>query len=100
MAEVVEQGVLSTGGTVIFTGTSSSVCAKVFNIRINNSSAYTITLQRYEAATSTTTTIYSVTLSAGDTLTDNLGYALSLGDQIIITSSIAGSTYYAYILTP
>lgn len=100
MAEIVKQGVLSTGGTVIYTGTSNTAFAKVFNIRINNSSAYIITLQRYEAITSTTTTIYSVTLSAGDTLTDNLGYALALGDQLIITSNIANSTYYAYILTP
>ena len=97
MPEIVKQGELSVTGTTIITGSSDEFCTRVLNIRINNPAAYSITVERYEAATATTVTLYTVSLSAGDTLTDNLGYALRLGDQLIITSSIAGSTYYAYI---
>jgi len=99
MAEFVEQGVLSITGTTIFTGTSDIGYSRVLNIRIHNPAAYVITVDRYEASTATTTNIYSVSLSAGDILTDNFGYALGIGDQLIITSDIVGSTYYAYIIT-
>lgn len=99
MAEFTKQGTLSTTGTIIYTGTSNSFLSKISTIRIHNPAAYVITLDIYNAATASTTNIYTVTLSAGDTLTDSFNYALGLGDQLIITSDIAGSTYYAYIVS-
>ena len=97
MIEFSKQGDVSTTGTVLYTGTSTiSLLTKVVIMRFNNPAAYDLKLEKYEASTSTTTTIYDLTLSAGDTVTDNINYALNPGDQLIATSNIVGTTYYAY----
>lgn len=97
MAEFSKQGDVSVTGTVLYTGTlNASLLTKILSMRFNNPAAYNLKLEKYEAATSTTTTIYDLTLSAGDTVTDNLSYALNPGDQLIVTSSIVGTTYYVY----
>jgi len=100
MAEISNQGELSITGTVLLTGGSSTVSLnKLFNIRFNNQLAYDVQLYKYEALTTTTTLIYDLTLSAGDTLTDNLTYALNNGDQLIAYSNILGTSYYTYGIT-
>jgi hypothetical protein len=97
MAEFSKQGDVSITGTVLYTGTSGgTLLAKVVSMRFNNPAAYDLKLEKYEASTSTTTTIYDLTLSAGDTVTDNLSYALNPGDELIATSNIVGTTYYIY----
>ena len=97
MAEFSKQGDVSVTGTVLFTGTSGGVSlSKILTMRFNNPAAYDLKLEKYEASTSTTTTIYDLTLSAGDTVTDNLSYALNPGDELIATSNIVGTTYYIY----
>ena len=97
MAEISNQGELSITGTVLLTGGSSTVYLnKLLNIRFNNPLAYSVQLYKYEALTTTTTLIYDLTLSAGDTLTDNLAYALNNGDQLIAYSNILGTSYYTY----
>ena len=100
MTEISNQGELSITGTVLLTGGSSTVSLnKLLNIRFNNPLAYSVQLYKYEALTTTTTLIYNLTLSAGDTLTDNLTYALNNGDQIIAYSNILGTSYYTYGIT-
>jgi len=100
MAEISNQGELSITGTVLLTGGSSTVSLnKLLNIRFNNPLVYSVQLYKYEALTTTTTLIYDLTLSAGDTLTDNLTYALNNGDQIIAYSNILGTSYYIYGIT-
>ena len=97
MAEFSKQGDVAVTGTVLFTGGAGGVLlTKILSMRFNNPAAYEIRLTKYEAATSTTTTIYTLNLSAGDTLTDNLSYALNPGDELIATSNITGTTYYVY----
>jgi hypothetical protein len=97
MAEFSKQGSVSTSGTVLYTGsTTASLLTKVLTLRFNNPAAFDLKLEKYEASTSTTTTIYDLTLAAGDTVTDNLTYALNAGDQLIVTSNIVGTTYYIY----
>jgi hypothetical protein len=97
MAEFSKQGDVSVTGTVLYTGSSSEIAlTKILSMRFNNPAAYNLKLEKYEAATSTTSTIYDLTLSAGDTVTDNLSYALNPGDQLIVTSNIVGTTYYVY----
>lgn len=97
MAEFSKQGTLATLGTVIHTGVASeSFTSKVSLLRFNNPAAYTLTIKRYDAATATTVTLYTLTLSAGDTVTDNFNYSLEPGDQLIAQSNITGTTYYAY----
>jgi hypothetical protein len=101
MAEFTNSGTLSTTGTVLATGTktATSIFDKVINLRFNNPLAYSIQLYRFDFATSATTLLYNLSLSAGDTLTDNLAYALNDGDQLIAYSNIAGTTYYIYGIT-
>jgi hypothetical protein len=97
MAEFSKQGDVAITGTVLFTGTTSlSLLSKILTMRFNNPAAYDLKLEKYEASTTTTTTIYDLTLAAGDTVTDNLSYALNSGDQLIVTSNIVGTTYYIY----
>lgn len=100
MTEISNQGELSITGTVLLTGTlSTSILSRLITIRFNNQLAYDVQLYKYEALTTTTTLIYDLTLSAGDTLTDNLSYLLNNGDQIIAYSNILGTSYYAYGIT-
>lgn len=100
MAEFSKQGNLSTTGTLLFTGGSGgALLSKVLNLRFNNPLAYTIQLYKYDAATTITTLIYNLSLSAGDTVTDNFTYALNPGDTVTAFSNIVGTTYYAYGIT-
>lgn len=101
MGEFSKQGTLSVTGTVLATGPvpALSILTKVLNLRFNNSLAYTLQLYKYEAATATTNLLYDLSLSAGDTVTDNFMYALNPGDTITAFSNIVGTTYYAYGIT-
>ena len=100
MAEFSNQGELSITGTILITGGSSTIALdKLVIIRLNNPLAYSVQLYKYEALTLTTTLIYDLNLSAGDTLTDNLAYLLNNGDQLIAYSNILGTSYYTYGIT-
>lgn len=97
MTEFSNQGELSITGTVLITGGPSIIVLdKLISIRFNNPLAYNVQLYKYEALTLTTTLIYNLNLSAGDTFTDNLIYVLDNGDQLIAYSNILGTSYYAY----
>jgi hypothetical protein len=62
-------------------------------MRFNNPIAYILTVSKYTAATASTTKVYSINLSAGDTVTDTFNYHLDEGDYITATSSVAGTTF-------
>jgi hypothetical protein len=98
MAEFSNSGTLSTTGTILATGNRNltTVLTKVMNLRFNNQLAYSIQLYKYDVATTVTTLIYDLTLAAGDTVTDNMAYALNVGDQLIAYSNIPGTTFYMY----
>jgi hypothetical protein len=98
MAELINEGTLSVTGTILHTGGTSAtqLADKVLNLRFNNPAAYVLTLQIYNATTLATTTLYELTLSAGDTVTDSMQYALKTGDQLIATSDIPGTAFYVY----
>lgn len=86
------EGVITVGGSTIFTvppGKSYQVLA----LRVNNPAAYDFTVSKYTASSATTYTIYTLSLSAGDTVTDSWLYMFEPGDQLILDSSIAGTTY-------
>jgi hypothetical protein len=88
------QGTLSTLGTTIHTALDNNA-SELRYMRFNNALAYTLTVSKYTAATAATTQVYSVNLSAGDTITDSFPYFLNEGDYIRVTSSIAGTTFIA-----
>jgi hypothetical protein len=98
MTEFSNQGELSStsSGTFLAVGTTSTSLNKLLIIRLHNPLAYSIQLYKYESLTKKTLLLYSLNLSAGDIVTDNLVYALNNGDQIIAYSDIPGTTYYTY----
>lgn len=88
-------GQLSILGTVIHTGATTGALSFVKQLKFNNPLAYVLTLEIYKADTATTTVLYTLNLAAGDIVTDDLSYGLEIGDQLIATSSIGGTNYYA-----
>ena len=97
MTEFSNQGEILTTGTVLLIGGKQDLLKdKILGIRFNNPLAYSIKLYRYDYATATTVVLYNLNLSAGDTLTDDLTYALNYGDEIIAFSDIPGTAYYIH----
>lgn len=86
---VVSSTILATGKTNQYTSLTS-----LNSIRFYNSSAYTITLSKYDASQNTLLDVYEYQLSAGDTLIDTNTYQLSTNDRLEARSSIAGTNYF------
>jgi len=83
------QGTLS-GTTAVHTAPDNNR-SEVNSLRFTNAAAFTLTLQMYTPAA--TTVIYSLTLSAGDILTDDNPYHLDQNDRLEAISSVAGTTF-------
>jgi hypothetical protein len=96
MAEIVQQGEVNILGTTLYTGSHGIILTKITTLRFYNPLAYVLTLERYDATTATSETLYELTLGAGDTVTDDLTYALKEGDKLVVYSDIPGTTYYIY----
>jgi len=96
MAEIIEQGELSTLGTILSTGSTAPISTKITTMRFYNPLAYVLTLERYDALTATSEVLYEFNLAAGDTVSDSLTYALKAGDKITAYSDIPGTSYYIY----
>jgi hypothetical protein len=94
MAEIIEQGEVNVLGTILATGVAGAAATKVVTMRFYNPLAYVLTIERYDAATSTSRVLYEFNLAAGDTVSDTLTYALKPGDKLTAYSDIAGTTYY------
>ena len=96
MAEIIAQGEVSVLGTTLATGSDAETSTKVFIMRFYNPLAYVLTVERYDALTTTTEVLYEFNLAAGDTISDTLTYALKAGDKLTAYSDIPGTTYYVY----
>ncbi len=96
MAEIIAQGEVSLLGTTLATGSTGLLSTKVVTMRFYNPLAYVLTIERYDALTTTTEVLYEFNLAAGDTVSDTLTYALKAGDKITAYSDIPGTTYYVY----
>lgn len=88
-----EQGILAAGSNVLFT------CPAKYNyfigaLMFNNASANDLTLEITRVSPSSTVTMYSFVLSAGDITYDNNGYTLEPGDYITVTTTAANTNYF------
>lgn len=88
----------SSHGTILSTSTDLCVGqdnnqSVVKSIRINHLSACTLVFSFYDASTATTSTIYQISLAAGDILTDTFPYHLNDGDKITATSTPTGASF-------
>mgnify|MGYP006267305469 CR=1 FL=1 len=70
----------------------------VMSVRVNNPAAFTFTVSKHDAASSTTLQIYTVNLSAGDILTDGTMMYLKEGDYLELTSDIANTNYIILVV--
>lgn len=86
------QGALLLTGTDIYVAPTNNR-STIQSIRFNSAVDYSITLSHYDAATATTTGVYTMYLSAGDILTDTFPFNLNSGDKLIALSNPAGATY-------
>ena len=90
---MVKSGVLSTTLAEIYVCDNKDGVT-VEKMRFTNDVAYNLNILLFSAADNKTTTLYSLILDAGDTVTDNMGYDLQFGDKIS-ASSTAGKTFYS-----
>ena len=96
MAEIVKQGEVDVAGTILYIGSNNPLLTKILTLRFYNPLAYVLTLERYDAISASSEILYELNLSAGDTVTDGLTYALKEGDELVVYSNIPGTTYYVY----
>lgn len=85
-------GSLDLAGTIIHQAPSNN-SSVVKSIRFNNSASCVITLSHYNSSTATTSTIYTVNLSAGDIMTDTFPFYLEANDRLIATPSVIGTSF-------
>lgn len=93
MALISNEGLVGLTSTRLYECKSQNVCV-INYIRFSNAvSNYDIILQKYVASTSTTVDIYTISLTHGDTVTDDMAYILYAGDQILATTTDANTTF-------
>ena len=93
MALISNEGSVGLTGTTLYECRTQNVCA-INYVRFSNAiSSYEVLLQKYDASTSTTTDIYTLSLSMGDTVTDDMIYILHKDDQLIATTNDANTTF-------
>ena len=98
MTEIPIQGIVSVAGTTLYTvGFKQKV--KAVTITATNSSAFVLTLSRFDKSSNNTITIFKYNLDAGDSVIDQTGYILEEGDKLILTSSVVGTNYTALFIT-
>ena len=85
------QGTLSIGTNTILTAPAGYSCT--ITLRFNNPSAYDIELVMNRVSPASSLTVYSLTLSAGDTLED-AGYVLQNGDSLDVITTTGGTNYF------
>ena len=64
----------------------------VKGLMFNNTVAYNIIISYFSQKTNTTTKLYALELSAGDTVIDDKIYYLSKYDKIMVNCNVAGTT--------
>ena len=89
---VIFQGTLdgSCGGTRI---TCTTTSLTIDDISINNSLAYTFTLNRFTSGQGSVL-IYTFNLDAGDNVRDSGTYVLGKNDYLELISNVPGTTFY------
>ena len=93
MSLISNEGSVGLTSTTLYECRSQNVCA-INYIRFSNAvSNYDITLSKYVASTSTTVEIYTLSLSHGDTVTDDMVYILHPGDYISAVTTDASTTF-------
>jgi hypothetical protein len=93
MALISNEGSVGLTSTILYECRPQNVCA-INYIRFSNSvTNYDVLLQKYVASTASTVDIYSLNLSNGDTVTDDMTYILHPGDYISAVTDDVNTTF-------
>jgi hypothetical protein len=84
-------GTVDITGTILYTAPAGG--ATISALRFSNPAAYDITISRFDNIDGTTLDLYSLSLAAGDIVSDTYNYTLKDGDYIMLTSSVVGTVY-------
>lgn len=87
-----EQGTLPAGSNVIYT-CPARYTTSIYSFMFNNASPNDLEVQVTRVNPSSTVTMYSFVLSAGDVTYDNNTYSLSEGDYITVITTAASTNY-------
>lgn len=86
------KGIVSISGTVIAECDTRS--RKLINfMKFFNASKYSLTVEIYDAYTTTTITTTSVALLGGDHLIEDNSFYLEPGDKITVTCDVPGTSF-------
>lgn len=83
---IAQEGILSIGSNDVYVCPSKSVIT-ISKIVFNYSGAYDVLLEIYRASSSSTNTVYDLSLNAGDTVIDMSEYFLNAGDKLVVTTN-------------
>jgi hypothetical protein len=93
MALISNEGSVGLTSTILYECRPQNVCA-INYIRFSNSvTNYDVLLQKYVASTASTVDIYSLNLTHGDTVTDDMTYILHPGDYISAVTTDVNTTF-------
>ena len=95
MAVITVQGEASTTGTILWKCPKNKTAKFELITCTNTTGSYEIILSRFNNSTGSLVTIYKFTLDNGDFFSDSNNYFLKSDDQLILTSSILGTSYTA-----
>ena len=87
------QGIIS-GTEIIHTAPDNNM-SEIRLMRFTNDNAFDVVIKKYTSSTLTTTTLYSLTLAAGDIFTDDNPYYLDENDRLEVESHVSGTTFFA-----
>jgi hypothetical protein len=93
MAYISNEGSVGLTSTILYECKPQNVCAIKYIRFSNAASAYGILLKKYVASSSTTVDIYRLSLSLGDTITDDMVYILYPGDYITAETTDINTTF-------
>lgn len=94
MGEFSKEGVLAVGKNVLYNNLSRTTLGKILDLQFHDPNGYTLTVSIFDWATKNTILLYQQELDGGDTLTDELDYIFNQGDQLIVETTSATTSFY------
>ena len=96
MGEFSKEGVLTIGKNVLYNNLSKTALGKILTLQFHDPNGYILTVSIFDWATKNTILLYQQELDGGDTLTDELDYVFNQGDQLIVETTSASTSFYIH----
>lgn len=89
MGNFTKESVLNIGSNLVYGNYSRMDGPVVITLRVNDPSAYTISVSILNWKSKVKTLLYEKELDGGDTLTDTINYSFNQGDELYVTTNSA-----------